>query len=92
MPKVYLTGQDRREAETAARQDMTRRIIRGACGLQGINQNQLAEKLGMCRSSLSHKLNHNRLTLEELCGIVRVLRLQTEDVEVILGIRKAVKR
>ena len=85
MPKVKLgIPSPKQQRETF------NRIIAIAMAYAGVRtQAALGVMLGMSRATLSKRMNHGGWSYEEVCRLVRVLKLSADDAAALLGVKAA---
>lgn len=78
MPKVFLSENERlRERFTA--------WIYGQMKVKGLNQTQLAEKMGLSQQRLNYKLRKRTFTYSDFLNLIDILNPESSEVLWLIG-------
>ena len=81
MPRVCLTDEQRKEAETKRRNDTLARRLRTCRAAERINQDELAARAGCSRTVISHIENSRPgcVTFDILLDVIHAAKMPAEE-------------
>ena len=78
MPKIFLTSNERLSERFTA-------WIYGQMKVKGLNQTQLAEKMGMSQQRLNYKLRSQSFTYRDFLNLIDILNPESSEVLWLIG-------
>ena len=80
MPKVFLTYSERLSERFTA-------WIYGQMKVKGLNQTQLAEKMGMSQQRLNYKLRSRSFSYRDFLNLIDILNPDISEIQWLIGER-----